>query len=174
MKVEFEMSCGLVENKSRCAVVYGTILVSKTLGQLFIATVDQKELKKACARIMPKSFEYSDKFEHEYVLFPRKSVEVGDEARKPIPETAWEKMDTAPKDGREVLLLVERRAGVPYKTLVGHYMQGGHCIDDHPPISEGWYFWDGRMFDKAAEPVLWMPLPDIPKKYDTSSVRYYD
>ena len=73
--------------------------------------------------------------------------------------TTWQPMDTAPRDGTEVLLRVEMRAGIPDGALVGHYMPGGHCIgDDHPPINEGWYFWNGCMFDKASEPIHWMPL----------------
>ena len=69
-------------------------------------------------------------------------------------------IETAPKNGTEVLLRVKMRAGVPGRFLVGHYMPGGHCIDDHPPINAGWYFWNGCMFDRAAEPTDWMPLPD--------------
>ena len=72
----------------------------------------------------------------------------------------WQPIATAPKDGREVLLLVERRAGVRHGMLVGHYMPGGYCIEDHPAIDEGWYFWSGSMFDYAAKPTHWMPLPD--------------
>jgi hypothetical protein len=68
-------------------------------------------------------------------------------------------MTTAPKDGTEVLLQVEWRAGIRGKFLVGHYMPGGHCIEDHPPIDEGWYFWNGCMFDRASKPVGWLPLP---------------
>ncbi|WP_269581881.1 hypothetical protein [Roseibium sp. Sym1] len=71
----------------------------------------------------------------------------------------WQTMDTAPKDGREVLLEVEQRAGIPGKCLVGHYMPVGHYIEDHPPISEGWYFWNGCMFDRASKPVKWCELP---------------
>jgi hypothetical protein len=74
----------------------------------------------------------------------------------------WQPMDTAPKNGDEVLLMVKRRAGIEHCQLVGHYMEGGHCIEDHPPIAAGWYFWNGCMFDKAAEPLWWMPLPAVP------------
>lgn len=77
--------------------------------------------------------------------------------------TDWQPIETAPKDGTEVLLLVERRAGVPGKMLVGHYQPGGHCIEDHPPIDQGWYFWNGRMFDLASKPTHWASLPeDLP------------
>jgi hypothetical protein len=72
----------------------------------------------------------------------------------------WQPMDTVPKDGQEVLLAVERRAGMRGCCLVGHYMPGGHCIEDHPPIDEGWYFWNGCSFDKASKPIAWMPLPE--------------
>lgn len=72
-------------------------------------------------------------------------------------------METAPKDGSEVLLRVKHRAGIPGKFLVGHYVPGGHCIEDHPPVASGWYFWNGCMFDRAAEPINWIPLPDTNK-----------
>jgi hypothetical protein len=67
-------------------------------------------------------------------------------------------MDTAPQDG-EVLIRV-RRAGV-MGWLVAHYMPGGHCIEDHPPVEQGWYFWNGRSFDLAAKPAGWLPLPEV-------------
>lgn len=71
----------------------------------------------------------------------------------------WQPIETVPKDGQEVILKVKRRAGIDGCCLVGHYMPGGHCIEDHPPIGQGWYFWNGCMFDSAAEPLEWMPLP---------------
>lgn len=71
----------------------------------------------------------------------------------------WRLIEGAPKDGSEVLLRVELRAGIPGKQLVGHYQPGGHCISDHPAIEGGWYFWNGCMFDRAARPTHWMPLP---------------
>jgi len=74
----------------------------------------------------------------------------------------WQPIETAPKKG-EVLLKVKLRAGVPGKCLVGHWMSGGHCIEDHPPIDAGWYFWNGGMFDRAAEPTHWAQLPNDEK-----------
>ena len=71
----------------------------------------------------------------------------------------WRAMDTAPKDGSEVLLTVELRAGMRGRMLVGHFMPGGHCIEDHPPIDRGWYFWNGSRFDGPAKPIGWRPLP---------------
>jgi hypothetical protein len=80
--------------------------------------------------------------------------------RDALPATRdWQPIETAPLDGREVLLRVKYRAGIPGGKLVGHFMQGGHCIEDHPAIARGWYFWSGRMFDEAAEPTHWMELP---------------
>jgi hypothetical protein len=77
--------------------------------------------------------------------------------------TGWRPIATAPVDSyEEVLLLVKQRAGIPGKCLVGHHMRGGYCIDDHPPIARGWYFWNGNAFDLAAEPTHWMPLPAMP------------
>lgn len=79
-------------------------------------------------------------------------------------QSGWQPMETAPKDGTEVLLVVERRAGTRWGMLVGHYMPGGHCIEDHPPIDSGWYFWQGSRFDKAAKPTHWMALPVAPEE----------
>jgi hypothetical protein len=76
--------------------------------------------------------------------------------------TEWRPMESAPKNGTEVLLAVRIRAVVAGKMLVGHFMPGGHCIEDHPAIEAGWYFWNGSMFDEASEPVAWMPLPAAP------------
>jgi hypothetical protein len=69
-------------------------------------------------------------------------------------------MDIAPKDGTEILLQVKLRAGISNRFLVGHYMPGGYCIEDHPAIDAGWYFWNGCMFDRAAEPIRWWHLPN--------------
>ena len=77
----------------------------------------------------------------------------------------WRPIETAAKDGgKEVLLRVKMRAGIPGGLLVGHWMDGGFTVgDDHPAIAGGWYFWNGRMFDKASEPTHWMPLPSPPE-----------
>lgn len=77
-------------------------------------------------------------------------------------EYRWQPIETAPKDGREVLLRVTQRAGIPGRCLVGHWQPGGHCIEDHPEIDSGWYFWNGCMFDRAAVPTHWAPLPKEP------------
>lgn len=82
----------------------------------------------------------------------------------PSAGSAWREISTAPKDGSDVLLVVELRAGIKGRMLVGHYMPGGHCIEDHPAIDEGWYFWNGSMFDKASRPTHWMPLPKTPNE----------
>ena len=86
---------------------------------------------------------------------------VGEAIAEAIPK--WQPIESAPKDGSEVLLLVAYRAGIPYRCLVGHWQRGGHCIEDHPPIDTGWYFWNGLMFDLAARPTHWMPLPTYPE-----------
>jgi hypothetical protein len=71
-------------------------------------------------------------------------------------------IDSAPKDGREVLLLVAGPGPwAPSRYLVGHYMPGGHCIEDHPPIDAGWYYWNGNIFDREAKPTHWSPLPGV-------------
>lgn len=71
----------------------------------------------------------------------------------------WQPIETAPPDNSDVLLY--SKSG---DMLVGHFMPGGHCVEDHPPIARGWYFWNGGMFDRLSEPTHWMPLPDPPAK----------
>src|ERR1041385_2592793 len=46
----------------------------------------------------------------------------------------WQPIETAPTDGREVLLLMEYRAGISGCMLVGPFMPGGFCVEDPPPI----------------------------------------
>lgn len=160
---DFPMDYAKVPTKQRCGIVRGTILKHRTLGDIFIACIDDEKTEKAFNRLSPKSKCDPSLFQN-MVVFLSENAMIGDEARDPPEEANWEVMATAPKDGTEVLILVANRAGVPHKTLVGHYMAGGHCIEDHPPIAEGWYFWNGRMFDKAAKPLLWAPLPLIGEK----------
>lgn len=74
----------------------------------------------------------------------------------------WRPIATAPLDGTEVLLYTRNRAGIP-GAVVGHFMAGGYCIEDHPAIDRGWYFWTGNMFDIAHPPTHWMPLPAKPE-----------
>ncbi len=83
-------------------------------------------------------------------------------------ESNWQPMESAPKDGTEVLISVRLRAGISGRCLVGHYQRGGHCIEDHPPIEAGWYFWNGCMFDKAAAPLYWQPIVAPPDTEEAS------
>jgi hypothetical protein len=49
--------------------------------------------------------------------------------------------------------------------LAIHYMGGGHCIEDHPPIDSGWYYWTGSMFcDLDSEPIAWFDVAPIPEE----------
>jgi len=84
---------------------------------------------------------------------------------KRLAGTGWQPMKTAPRD-RECLVLVKRRPNDAGKLVIAHYMPGGHCIEDHPPIDEGWYFDTGRMFDKVWKAVAWMPLPEFQETTD--------
>lgn len=81
------------------------------------------------------------------------------EAERARNAATWLPMGTAPKDGTEVLLDLPLDKSRARRAVIGHYMKGGHCIEDHPAIDRGWYFWTGRMFDKAPDPAGWMRLP---------------
>lgn len=71
---------------------------------------------------------------------------------------AWQPITTAPKDGTEILVRCQNRAGLP-GTVVAHFCS---WVEDHPPIAETFYFWDGVQFKEAVKPTHWMPLPDPP------------
>lgn len=119
------------------------------------------EATKRAAKIaetMPTEWDFAEY--SKTVTFADIAAAIRDDA----PPTEWRDIATAPKDGTEVLLVVEHRSGTPNCCLVGHYMPGGYCIEDHPEIDEGWYFWNGRMFDKASKPTHWQPLPPPPTK----------
>lgn len=69
-------------------------------------------------------------------------------------------MEDAPREG-ECLVYAERAGCMGW--VVAHWMPGGHCIEDHPPIDPGWYRWAGSDFSRLpAEPVAWAPLPPRP------------
>ncbi len=72
----------------------------------------------------------------------------------------WQPIETAPKEGEVLLRIV--RAGM-VGSLVCHWQPGGHCIDDHPPIDKGWYFWNGHMlYPVDSKPTHWAPIPNLP------------
>lgn len=65
----------------------------------------------------------------------------------------WQPIETAEK-GREVLVWTGR------DRIVAHWAEH---VEDHPPMTAGWYYWTGRMFDLVRPaPLLWMELPDKP------------
>lgn len=162
-KHRFEMNYGKVDIKSRCSLINGTI-IQRPRSDLLIASSDVEGLSIAFKKLAPRYADFNPSLVTKMVLFQSEDVTYGENARSPIPSRMWEKMDTAPKDGREIIILVAKRAGFNKRCLVGHWMAGGHCIEGHPPISAGWYFWNGREFDIASEPLLWMPLPELPNE----------
>ena len=62
----------------------------------------------------------------------------------------WQPIETAPKDGEQIIL---RNAS--WNRVLAHWMPGGHCIEDHPPIDAGWYFWTGKQYDVFKNPEVW-------------------
>jgi hypothetical protein len=72
--------------------------------------------------------------------------------------SAWQDIATAPKDGTEILVRCQNRAGLP-GTVVAHFAS---WIEDHPPIDAAFYFWNGGQFTPATKPTHWTPLPAPP------------
>lgn len=67
----------------------------------------------------------------------------------------WRTMDTAPKDGTEIIVF-SPRAGTKGK-LIAHWAQD-LSGEEQPPF-RGWYYWSGHGFNEVCDPVSWMPLP---------------
>ena len=72
---------------------------------------------------------------------------------------AWQPIETAPKDGTSVLLVVGKRVEI------GHYVDS-ETIDYGVKVRETkcWAL-DGRfisIFGGLPEPTHWMPLPEVP------------
>lgn len=157
--VDAPTTCALTEDELRATY---NVLVEEPRGDLN-ERIDRARLRGHSARPFPDAPDW--KCLDDLIGFNRAGE---DEECLTVDEVldgmiAARSIETAPKDGTEVILRVKMRAGIPGGTLVGHYMRGGHCIEDHPPIDAGWYFWTGRMFDLASEPTHWMPLPRPPE-----------
>ena len=72
---------------------------------------------------------------------------------------AWRPMDTAPKDGTEVLLYCPGEAGTG-RPLVGHYTQGGG--EEQPRFGPAWFVWTGFSFrELPGAPSAWAPIPPL-------------
>lgn len=69
----------------------------------------------------------------------------------------WRPMEDAPKDGTEVIIETPNIVRV-----LAHYQPGGFCIEDHPAIDEGWYFWNGHMFARLNGAARWRPASGEP------------
>ena len=77
-----------------------------------------------------------------------------DEARTAVTELVeWQPIETAPKDGSNVLLLTER--GNVFAPCV--YQEAGVISEDG-----FWLVWRSHDFDEVANPTHWRPLPAPP------------
>lgn len=66
----------------------------------------------------------------------------------------WKSCDSPPNNPRDVRLVTH--AG---QYMEAHYLTGGHCIEDHPPVEAGWYHWTGTYYDQVPNPAKWMDIP---------------
>ena len=75
--------------------------------------------------------------------------------RKPAAnESPWKSCDSPPKNPRDVRLVTHTG-----QYMEAHYLTGGHCIEDHPPVAAGWYHWTGTYYDRVPNPDKWMDIP---------------
>lgn len=74
--------------------------------------------------------------------------------------TKWQPMMDAPKNAREVLLLVKPPSGMWYR-MVAHWAHGGG--EDQPPFGPGWFYRGAEGFHeipRGHEPMGWIQLPE--------------
>lgn len=67
----------------------------------------------------------------------------------------WQTMDTAPKDGTEIIVFAGR-AGTK-GALIAHWAQ--NLSGEEQPAYRGWFYWTGHDFTEVCDPVAWMPTP---------------
>ena len=80
---------------------------------------------------------------------------------------AWQPIETAPKDGAEVLLYAPGRVtygawSKPSETPHITYRDGFAPEPEYEDFDPYWASWDGG-FTEAHPPTHWMPLPEPPK-----------
>lgn len=70
------------------------------------------------------------------------------------PESPWKSCVNPPKSPRDVRLVTHTG-----QYMEAHYLAGGHCVEDHPPIAAGWYHWTGTYYEQVSNPAKWMDIP---------------
>jgi hypothetical protein len=70
----------------------------------------------------------------------------------------WQSIETAPKDGTEILAWCQPRFIETGKPMVLKYINVVWWRADCFPESE--WKWRHTLNDSAAEPIMWMPLPE--------------
>lgn len=65
--------------------------------------------------------------------------------------TAWQPIETAPKDGSDVLLFYAEVYGQTHQVIIGHWNPRGFWVWQHRAV-RGYSY----------EPTHWMPLPPAP------------
>jgi hypothetical protein len=70
----------------------------------------------------------------------------------------WQPIETAPKDGTDMILLVpDFPAG--RRVRIGHYVNSEHR--DHGKVTYAHQYWYvGHLLGGEINPTYWMPLPD--------------
>lgn len=81
----FQMNYGHVDGKARCAVIRGTILKSRLMGDLFIGCTEHGSLEKAFKKLAPKGAEFDNSIAQDMVVFRSDTVALGDQARAAVP-----------------------------------------------------------------------------------------
>lgn len=74
-------------------------------------------------------------------------------------KTDWQPIETAPKDGAEILLFEQTVSGPFYR--VGYWEESGQNVHNGNE-EEGWSLAD-EGYTGCIEPTHWMPLPDPSK-----------
>ena len=142
----------------------------KALGEMlaYLKTVDPEKLGIFTTDNLPGYFAACDEYEawKKQQRFEHQSKEeVGQKG-----QLSWQPIETAPKDGRTLLLGRFNECG-NWRTMRGEWMSQGY-IDEYwedPDVGEPGWFETSVEADETpncwpTSPTHWMPLPSSPKK----------
>lgn len=70
----------------------------------------------------------------------------------------WQPIETAPKDGTKILAICQPRYIETGKPMPFNYINVVWWRDEK--FKDSFWQWRHSLNDSAAEPIMWMPLPD--------------
>lgn len=141
-------------------------------------TLDPQRLERAAEAIDPRAFN-KEEYDRSHGWGDPSQADAQriaiDKARAAIsaylgdvPDSGWQPIETAPKDGADVLVMNQKwLMSCPAGYFSKEYFEREYSDPNY--MEEGWYPSAGFLFDLpevVIEPTHWMPLPSPPNSED--------